>query len=89
VVPPALGPKQILVKIRAAPINPSDFLFTLGQYGFKHPVPTTPGFEGAGTVVQVGAEADKNLVGKNVAVWLDGVTNSGTWSDYFVTSQDN
>jgi NADPH:quinone reductase-like Zn-dependent oxidoreductase len=55
----------------------------------KHPVPTTPGFEGAGTVVQVGAEADKNLVGKNVAVWLDGVTNSGTWSDYFVTSQDN
>ncbi len=64
-------------------------MFTLGHYPLKHPVPATPGFEGAGTVVQVGEEADKNLVGKNVAVWSDNVTNSGTWSDYFVTSQDN
>jgi NADPH:quinone reductase-like Zn-dependent oxidoreductase len=53
-VPKILGPKQLLVKIKAAPINPSDIGFSLGNYAIKHELPTIVGLEGAGQVVQVG-----------------------------------
>jgi NADPH:quinone reductase-like Zn-dependent oxidoreductase len=51
-----------------------------------HPLPSVTGVEGAGIVVDVGRDVEKNLVGKNVAVWYDKAINSGTWSDYFVAS---
>ena len=34
---PRPGPGQVLVKIAASPINPSDIAFVHGHYGFKSP----------------------------------------------------
>ena len=46
---------QVLVKVFASPINPSDLAFIQGLYGFKKPLPAVPGFEGSGTVIEGGA----------------------------------
>ena len=52
---PRPGPGQVLVKIAASPINPSDIAFIHGSYGFKSAPPVVPGGEGAGTVVAAGS----------------------------------
>ena len=54
---PEPGPGQVLVKIAASPINPSDVAFIHGTYGFRSPPPVVPGQEGAGTVVAAGLPA--------------------------------
>ena len=51
---PKPGVGEVLVKIEAAPINPSDIVFLKGLYGSKKPLPVVPGFEGSGTVVENG-----------------------------------
>src|SRR5262249_59045297 len=48
------GPGEVLVRVFASPINPSDLVFIRGLYGFKKPLPAIPGFEGSGTVVEAG-----------------------------------
>ena len=45
---------QVLVKIEAAPCNPSDLLLLQGKYGVSKSLPTVPGWEGAGQVVASG-----------------------------------
>ena len=72
---------QVLVKIHAAPINPSDLLFTEGQYGVRKALPTVPGFEASGTVVATGGGAwARTLVGRRVA--CTATNESGTWAEY-------
>ena len=48
-----LKPGQLLVKVEAAALNPSDVLFMRGLYKGKIKYPYTPGWEGSGTVVAV------------------------------------
>lgn len=50
---PKPGPGQVLIKVMAAPINPSDLAFMTVKYGFKKP-PCVPGFEGSGIVIENG-----------------------------------
>ena len=79
------GPGYVTVKMAAAPINPSDLLFTRGQYGLTKPTPTIPGFEGTGTVISAGSGLyGKWLVGKRIACGAppDG---DGTWAEYMTT----
>ena len=48
---------QALIKMHAAPINPSDFGFIRGTYGnqaLQREPPVVLGFEGSGTVTAVG-----------------------------------
>ncbi|MGP9017050.1 NADPH:quinone oxidoreductase family protein [Streptomyces sp. BR1] len=45
VEPPAPGPGQVLLKVRAANINFPDALLCRGQYQIKPPLPFTPGVE--------------------------------------------
>jgi NADPH2:quinone reductase len=52
---PRPGPGEVLVRVVASPINPSDLMFIGGLYGFKKSLPAVPGFEGSGTVVEDGA----------------------------------
>jgi|JI6StandDraft_1071083.scaffolds.fasta_scaffold24285_2 NADPH2:quinone reductase len=40
---------ELLIKVEASTINPSDHIFIQGQY-FPRPLPTTLGFEGVGRV---------------------------------------
>ena len=55
---PKPGPGEVLVKVMAAPINPSDLYFMKGMYQdfdlFKYEYPTSSGWEGAGIVVATG-----------------------------------
>ena len=82
---PVPGPGEVLIKIAAAPVNPSDLAgirnahdnFDLGSF--------IPGLEGSGRVVAVG----KGLLpwlwkGKRVACSAKYHT-SGTWAEYMVT----
>lgn len=86
---PKPGPGQVLVKIEAAPCNPSDLLFLQGKYGVKKPLPATPGWEGAGTVVESGGGLMSwYLKGKRVA--CGGQTNGdGTWAEYYIADAKN
>ncbi len=63
---PGLG--QVLVRMAATPINPSDLGFLQGSYGFQNPFPVVPGFEGSGTVVAAGPGLlPRLLLGRRVA----------------------
>lgn len=85
---PSPGTGQVLVKMAASPINPSDLMFVRGLYGFKKPVPAIPGFEGSGTVVASGpGMMARMLRGKRVAcAAADPNIRGGTWAEYLVTS---
>lgn len=83
---PKPGKDEVLVKIAASPINPSDLAYLEGEYGFKNLPPVVPGGEGSGTVVAVGPGAmGRYLLGKQVACLSQG-TGSGMWAEYVVVS---
>jgi trans-2-enoyl-CoA reductase len=63
--------------MRAAPINPADLNQIEGKYPVRFALPATPGFEGAGVVVELGAGV-KGLT-KGCLVLLP--HNAGTWRD--------
>jgi len=44
----------VLIKVERSAINPSDIMFMRGLYNIPHKYPYTPGWEGSGTVVEVG-----------------------------------
>ena len=79
---PAAG--QVLVKVAASPINPSDVMFIRGLYGLRKPLPATPGFEGSGVVVRTGGGMLAGFLdGKRVACHAtDPSTTGGMWSEY-------
>ncbi len=82
---PTLGDTDVLVKIAAAPINPSDLMFLQGRYGLRKPLPVAPGFEGSGTIVAVGkAWWLRPYLGQRVACGTPDDGN-GTWAEYMRT----
>ena len=85
---PRPGPGEVLVKVFASPINPSDLMFIQGLYGFKKSLPAVPGFEGSGTVVGAGpGMLPRFLKGKRVAcAAADPKISGGMWAEYVVTS---
>ena len=74
---------EVLIKVMAAPINPSDVVFlNVGTYDQKK-APCIPGFEGSGTVVQSGGGiVGWGLVNKRVA--FSPTMNSGTYCEYAI-----
>jgi hypothetical protein len=79
---PRPGPGEVLVRVFASPINPSDLMFIRGLYGFKKPLPAVPGFEGSGTVVEAGAGMmPRFLIGRRVAcAAADPKVTGGMWA---------
>jgi len=61
---PRPGPGEVLVRVFASPINPSDLMFLRGLYGFKKPLPAIPGFEGSGAVVEAGTRMMPRFIGR-------------------------
>lgn len=83
---PQPGPGEVLVKMHASPINPSDLAFLQGGYGIKKAYPTVPGLEGSGTVVKAGKGfLPKLWLGKKVACAASPKYN-GCWAEYMLTS---
>ena len=80
---------QVLVKLAAAPCNPSDLLLLQGKYGTLKTLPTIPGWEGAGTVVATGGGLlGRWLMGKRVACAVRS-DRDGTWAEYVAVNADN
>src|ERR1700692_3770992 len=78
------GPGEVLVRVHASPLNPSDDLFMRGLYGFRKPLPAVPGFEGSGIVVEAdGAALTRFLRGKRVACTAAAANiKGGMWAQY-------
>ena len=83
---PKPGKDEVLVKVAASPINPSDLAFLGGNYGFDKQPPVVPGGEGSGTVVAVGPGGmGRYFLGKQVACLSNG-ERDGIWAEYVVAS---
>jgi NADPH:quinone reductase-like Zn-dependent oxidoreductase len=79
---PDPGPGQILVRIAASPVNPSDLMTLKGEYGIGADYPFIPGLEGSGVVVAAGSGLMARwLMGKRVAL---ATGEGGMWADYAV-----
>jgi len=76
---------EVLIKMHAAPVNPSDLSLLRGGY-LERNYPFTPGLEGSGMVVESGGGAIGRLrKGRWVACTPD-PTGDGTWAEYIKTS---
>ncbi len=85
---PELSENDLLVKVFAAPCNPSDIAFLQGGYNVVKPLPAIPGFEGAGRVEDTGSEKTKHLVGKKVSFFIQR-DDAGSWAQYTVVGKDD
>jgi trans-2-enoyl-CoA reductase len=74
---PVPAADEAVVKMLAAPINPADLNQIEGKYPVRPELPATPGFEGAGTIVELGANV--NGLTNDTLVILP--HNVGTWRD--------
>jgi trans-2-enoyl-CoA reductase len=74
---PTPDPDQVVVKLRAAPINPADLNAIEGKYPLRPPLPATPGFEGAGVVAELGRDVKDLAIGAEVIL----PHNLGTWRE--------
>ena len=80
---PRPAPGEVLVRIAASPINPSDLMALQGLYGTSWAFPLIPGFEGSGRVVAAGGGLlGRYLMGRSVACVAD---KQGLWAEYAVT----
>ncbi len=78
---PAPGEGEVLLRMRARPVNPSDLSMLRGRYGQLPPLPATPGLEGVGEVEALGAGVDSVATGQRVVPL--GVS-PGTWAELMV-----
>ncbi len=65
---PKAGAGQIVVRLEAAGVNPVDTYIRAGSYGYKPPLPYTPGMDGAGTAESVGEGVSGFKKGERVYV---------------------
>ena len=68
VAEPAAGPGQVVVRVRAAGVNPVDTYIRAGAYARKPELPYTPGSDAAGEVVAVGGGVGSLAPGDRVYV---------------------
>ena len=68
---PAQG--EVLLQMLYSPVNPSDLHMTRGRYGYQPVLPASPGAEGVGMVLELGAGVTAVHVG-------DRVICIGTWN---------
>src|SRR5215469_7250638 len=82
---PQPGKSEVLVRMTASPINPSDLASLQGLYGVQKALPMVPGIEGCGTVVRTGSSlVARRLLGKRVACAAG--AGDGAWAEYMVAS---
>src|SRR6266550_8200335 len=81
---PTTAQNEVVVKMRAAPINPADLNQIEGKYPARAQLPATPGFEGAGIV----AEVDRGITNVAVGALVILPHNIGTWRDAVAVKAD-
>uniref|UniRef100_UPI0037E866F4 enoyl-[acyl-carrier-protein] reductase, mitochondrial n=1 Tax=Semicossyphus pulcher TaxID=241346 RepID=UPI0037E866F4 len=83
---PPLSSKDVLVKILAAPVNPSDINMIQGTYAILPDLPAVGGNEGVAQVVEVGSQVQSLKTGDWVIPKDAGL---GTWSTEAVLAEDD
>ncbi|RAL24082.1 zinc-dependent alcohol dehydrogenase family protein [Thermoflavimicrobium daqui] len=79
-------PGEILVRMKARPINPSDLIPIRGMYAHRTHLPLVPGYEGVGIVEKIGPSVSPSLLGKRVlplrgeGTWQEIVKSSAIWA---------
>ena len=81
---PKPAPGEVVVEMRAAPINPADLNAIEGKYPIRLPLPATPGFEGAGIVAELGPNVRNIEIGTLVIL----PHNLGTWREAVAVKAD-
>jgi trans-2-enoyl-CoA reductase len=81
---PEPAPDEVVVKMSAAPINPADLNSIEGKYPIRPALPATPGMEGAGIVVELGANVRDLTIGTQVIL----PHNFGTWREACAIAAD-
>lgn len=74
---PSPGPREVLIKMRAASLNYRDLMVVKGMYNPKMPLPRVPVSDAVGEVVEIGEGVTRLAPGDRVAAifmqtWLDG-----------------
>lgn len=82
VEPPTPGDAEVLVAVRARPINPADELLLTGRHVFRPVLPAPVGIEGSGVVIAAGKSASLSP-GTRVALPF-----GGTWAEQIVLPAD-
>eukprot|EP01095_Lingulamoeba_sp_RSL-Kostka_P003384 TRINITY_DN14370_c0_g1_i1.p1 TRINITY_DN14370_c0_g1~~TRINITY_DN14370_c0_g1_i1.p1 ORF type:complete len:379 (+),score=138.42 TRINITY_DN14370_c0_g1_i1:37-1137(+) len=77
---------EVVVKMKAASINPADVNMIQGVYGIKPSLPATGGNEGVGEIESVGANVKNLKVGDVVIPSNPGL---GTWSSHIVCGESD
>ncbi len=73
---PVPGPKQVLVRTRAAAVNFPDALIVAGKYQARPEFPFSPGGELSGEIIAIGSEVKRLAVGDKVV----GITAFGAFA---------
>src|SRR5271157_2186532 len=76
---PKPGPGHVLVRIKAAGVNPVETYIRAGSYPRKPELPYTPGTDGAGLIEAVGAGVKRVKPGDRV---YTAGTVTGTYAEY-------
>lgn len=76
---PRPGPGEVLVAVETVGVNHADVLMARGGMPAWGTLPTVLGFESAGRVVEVGGDADAELLGRRVTVM-----GTGAYAEYVV-----
>ena len=63
--PTGLGPREVLVEVRAAAVGWVDLIMASGQYQHVPAPPYTPGLEYGGVVAEVGADVEGGRQGRS------------------------
>jgi NADPH:quinone reductase-like Zn-dependent oxidoreductase len=66
--PPQPGPRQVLVKLKAAALNRLDLWVRQGWPGIRLEYPHIPGADGAGEIVALGEQVSGRQVGERVVI---------------------
>src|SRR5438874_12295481 len=84
VATPKPGPSEVLVRIRAAGVNPVDAYIRAGTYARKPKTPFVPGSDGAGTVEAVGSAETGWKPGDRVYIAHDNQANEevGAYAEF-------
>jgi NADPH2:quinone reductase len=80
------GSGQVVVRVKAAGVNPVDAYIRSGTYARKPALPYTPGFDAAGVVELVGESVSQVAVGDRVYV---GWALSGTYAEQALCAESH
>jgi NADPH:quinone reductase len=88
---PEPGPRDVLVKVRLAALNPADAFLAQGLYPAKPAVPHILGRDGVGDVLAIGPGVDHVQVGETVGILrcAAGVDTWGTLAEKVVVPMDS